>query len=118
MKVSELRGLMLDVWVCRAELEEFQGLRLTPAVAESVKAKIGYYPYHPSLDWNLAGPIIDREKIGITFGTASGLWHAMAMNAGVLSVKWHITAPTPLVAAMRCYVALKFGEEVPDEVPA
>ena len=67
----------------------------------------------PSTDWAQGGPIIEREKIGLFFDRACGnRWRAN-----------HITAPyqiaqTPLVAAMRCYVASKLGDEVelPEEM--
>lgn len=58
--------------------------------------------FAPATDWMDAGPIIEREGIGV-FPTHNG-W-AAGMQSG----------PTPLIAAMRCYVVSKLGEEV--EVP-
>jgi len=60
------------------------------------------YGYCYSRSWLQGGPIIEREKMGV-FPTHNG-W-AAGMQSG----------PTPLIAAMRCYVASKLGEEV--EVP-
>ena len=56
--------------------------------------------------WEHVGEIIEREKIDTR-------WTGENWIAGKL-VKW-VTGPTLLIAAMRCYVASKLGEEV--EVP-
>lgn len=69
----------------------------------------------PATDWSQGGPIIDREKIGIEYTSAAN-WHA--------AIEWldepsyTEIGPTPLVAAMRCYVSSKFGDtvEVPEEL--
>lgn len=74
--------------------------------------------YHPSADWAQGGPIIEREWLDIT------PWP----NESDEELRWQCTqhdsincaafGPTPLIAAMRCYVASKLGEEVdvPDEL--
>jgi len=67
--------------------------------------------YSPSTDWAQGGPIIKREKIG-TLREARNVWSA--------STKWDDPAKvfygkTKLIAAMRCYVASKLGDEV--EIP-
>jgi hypothetical protein len=118
MRVSELSGLALDYWACRALLAEFQGQKLTPEVIEKVKNLIGSYPFHPSTDWATAGPIIARERIATYWDVDEwvALWHAEAGPAGTL----HSNGPTmvgssALVAAMRCFVAAKFGDEVSHE---
>jgi hypothetical protein len=58
-------------------------------------------------DWALAGPIIERERIA-SWGDGDLYWEA---ECGWAWAK----GPTPLIAAMRCYVTLKLGDEV--EVP-
>lgn len=60
--------------------------------------------------WAQGGPIIERERI--TISDALDQW--VAGLKGTLS--WF--GPTPLIAAMRCYVASKLGGEVevPDEL--
>ena len=65
-------------------------------------------PY--STDWAFGGPLIEREKIG-TLWEARNIWSA--------STKWDdptkvFYGKTKLIAAMRCYVASKLGEEVLD----
>ena len=72
--------------------------------------------YDPSSDWAIGGPIIEREWIEIVpwpnESDENLRWRATQHDVpGVLSV----TGPTPLIAAMRCYVASKLGDEV--EVP-
>lgn len=72
--------------------------------------EIGY-----STDWRRGGEIIEREKIGVY--TLKGVWsaHCPVNNTGLQACT---EGSTPLVAAMRCYVASKLGDEVevPDEL--
>ena len=88
------------------------------AVQEAVLASMGIPDYNgrhmddgynPSTDWAQGGPIIEREEIEITLGSPDK-W--VASIGGEKEIE---TGPTPLIAAMRCYVASKLGEEV--EVP-
>lgn len=66
--------------------------------------------YSPSTDWADGGPIIERERIRLD---PRGVW-----VAGHDSSNDEYTGPTPLIAAMRCFVASKLGDEVdvPDEL--
>ena len=68
--------------------------------------------YSPSTDWSQGGPIIEREGMGIE-QDQDGIWFASYDLSA--EVAWGATGPTPLIAAMRCYVASKLGDEV--EVP-
>jgi len=65
-------------------------------------------PY--STDWAQGGPIIEAWAIDV--GTYRGAWRA-ARHVG--SAPTYGYGPTPLIAAMRCYVASKLGDEV--EIP-
>jgi hypothetical protein len=71
-------------------------------------------PFFPaSTDWAFGGPIIEREKINLRYDDEDGEWVAgweCTVNSG-----W---GDTPLIAAMRCYVASKLGDEVelPEEL--
>ena len=69
--------------------------------------------WYPSTDWAQGGPIIEREVICIGSGMDASTWYA---NKGC--GQHHRFGPTPLIAAMRCYVASKLGAEVevPDEL--
>jgi len=96
MKTSELEGAHLD-W----------------AVAKCEKTEFTYedWPWHElihlaySTDWSRGGPIIERERIGIR-DYGGNVWAADDYIHAV------VFGPTPLIAAMRCYVASKLGDEV------
>lgn len=72
--------------------------------------------YQPHLDWSQGGPIIDRERIDIE--------HDPNGKPVVMGRMWHggrwlrMYGPIPLIAAMRCFVASKLGDEVdvPEEL--
>ena len=72
--------------------------------------------YHPSTNWSQGGPIIERAEIDIycytspTVSPDAGLW-----LADITGTNFKAYGSTPLIAAMRCYVASKLGDEV--EVP-
>lgn len=67
------------------------------------------WTYNPSGDWMQGGPIIEREMIELVPQTPA-LWDAMYKGQHIPN-----DGPTPLIAAMRCYVASKLGDEV--EIP-
>lgn len=70
-----------------------------------------FFPYSPSTAWEQAGPLIEREKIGVYPSEAyEGMWAARNLTLP------HIYGPTLLIAAMRCYCASKLGDEV--EIPS
>jgi len=69
----------------------------------------------PSTDWSQGGPIIDQADITV------GPWDtspAMAQPKGWPGTGPRMVGPTKLIAAMRCFVAYRLGDEVdvPDEV--
>jgi len=63
------------------------------------------YPYCYSTNWAQGGPIIEREKIDIYHDGEGGV------TSGIFG-GWLEHGETPLIAAMRCYVASKLGDEV------
>lgn len=65
-----------------------------------------------SIDWAQGGPIIERERIGLDCDD-QGIWFASydLSEESALGA----SAKSPLVAAMRCYVATKLGNEI--EIP-
>ncbi len=69
-----------------------------------------------STDWARGGPIIERERITVDAFVILGQW--MAVFCVPNEEPWEMRGPTPLIAAMRCYVASKLGDEVevPDDV--
>lgn len=69
--------------------------------------------YSPSTDWAQGGPIIEREGLLVrpSFTDERDKWTSIQWAPkGVCE-----SGPTPLIAAMRCYIASKLGDEV--EVP-
>jgi hypothetical protein len=69
----------------------------------------GYSPYEYSTDWAQGGPIIEREIAKIE-RFSDALWEATAFTNNAQDFVQ--TGSTPLIAAMRCYVASKLGDEV------
>lgn len=73
-----------------------------------------YTGYSPSTNWAQGGPLIEREGVNLRMHTGT--------DKQPIAFVWvnHTPAhreqgPTPLIAAMRCYVASKLGDEI--EVP-
>jgi hypothetical protein len=97
MKTSELAGTALD-W----------------AVAKCEWYKTGFGSVVPySTDWAQGGPIIEREWIEVVSWPNESdedmRWRATQHD---LPMPVSMVGPTPLIAAMRCYVASKLGEEI------
>jgi hypothetical protein len=81
-----------------------------------------FYPmedtFYPSVEWGIGGPILDREGItwvweGDLCDPKDRIYEATEWATGSKQ-----QGPTALVAAMRCRVASKLGNEVevPDEL--
>ena len=75
-------------------------------------------PLEYSSKWAQGGPIIEREGISIVQQGDAAEWVASVYNYTEGDWHLHTTGPTPLIAAMRCYVASKFGDtvEIPDQL--
>jgi hypothetical protein len=97
---------------------------------------------HYSTDWAQGGPIIEREGVSViqlereSIPNAQGFWqgkyqeqwgavigerHSLEENHGSQGDYWGrsyhvdreaVIGPTPLIAAMRCYVASKLGDDI------
>jgi hypothetical protein len=133
IKVSGLSGAALDWAVAKCEghtgkwiNDDLEGNHIEKA-------------YSPSTDWAQGGPII--EENGITLVNVEGDWNSKRRMYDTFWIadegqqchsdvygsqgdhwgncyqidKDCITGATPLIAAMRCYLAVKLGAEV--EVP-
>lgn len=107
MKVAELEGALLDYWVARAE-----GLEIDRAFEKGLHPHLYVFvdgdlvDFAPSSNWAQGGPIIDREGLELRRDEPNR-WNAMGSGC-------YGDGHSPLIAAMRAYVASKFGEEVPD----
>jgi len=114
IKTSELSGAQLVAAVAKCEgIELSNGCynRLLVDGRMSAGQKM-LTPYNPSTDWAQGGPIIERDWIELHC-VIDSLWEA-EINANDYHNRKN--GPTPLIAAMRCYVASKLGDEV--EIPA
>jgi hypothetical protein len=116
MKTSELQGAALDWAVAKCELMAGQNYTLS-IDDDGILKRVNYGGMYPewSCEWEEAGPIIEREGIQLRCGL--GGWVALPYDSA-FSEEAYQEGDTPLVAAMRCYVASKLGDEVevPDEL--
>lgn len=111
VKTTELNKAALDWAVtliekpeaCEYGVDDWIGQR-----RHTVKDSEYVYRWHQS--WMQAGPIIEREEIDIQC--------CQLKNGAKVWRTFHADGPTPLIAAMRCFVASKLGDEVdvPEEL--
>lgn len=97
MKTSDLKDLALD-WAVAKAIGEYK-----PVAVPSY-----------STDWAQGGQIIESENIGLVCQqpySTRRCSYRQTPDGGV----FYYYGPTPLIAAMRCYVASKLGDEV--EIP-
>ena len=118
--VSELEGIALDWATCKATGIFTSYPHMERRFCKSWQASCPTYFVHPSSDWSHGGPIIEREGINCNIQLDEpGFKHSPERRWYAQVDRRSFTAygPTPLVAAMRCYVASKLGEsvDVPDE---
>ena len=112
-KVSELEGVELDYWVARA-----QGWHMGKAAGGScdawrdenneLRGTVPASAYMPSTNWGQGGLIIEERHILIGYDYIDKKWSAHTCRA-------EARGNTALIAAMRCFVASFFGDEVDDE---
>lgn len=128
MKTSELTGAALDWVVAQAEGDKvFRPCLGRPDdwdkeaylkdgsddrwVVRVQNPRVGWFvdwTYNPSGNWMEGGPIIEREELSNLKCYGTNDW---GCNNGDIFCE----GPTPLIAAMRCYVASKLGDEI--EIP-
>ena len=101
--VAKCEGQGAGDWWLRNWLSPNQDIRLVMQIS-----------YSPSINWSQGGPIIEREKINLEWSRLWDGWLAPDKRNAATS----FLGPTPLIAAMRCYVASKLGDEVdvPEEL--
>jgi len=109
MKTSELTGAALDwaVQQCEGKRKDIDFSWWTDD------------HYSPSTDWSQGGPIIERERIATGFEKFDDVDSALSIwGAFKYAGRFEGYGPTPLIAAMRCYVASKLGDdiELPEEL--
>ena len=119
VKTNELTDLALDWAVAKCEERPH-------SYAVTGQPPFTAVVFTPSTDWAQGGAIIEREKISLEHLYGAGDAGADVWVAAVTCAdkkfggveRFEEEGPTPLVAAMRCYVASKLGNEVevPDEL--
>jgi hypothetical protein len=100
MKTDDLTGAALDWAVAMAD-----GVKVIVLDKQIVWPE----DYEPSARWAVGGPIIEREKIATAWHITRWVaWRGVIEHPG----------PTPLIAAMRCFVAAKLGDDIdlPEEL--
>ncbi len=108
-----------------ADMIEFHRANNTVSVSSAQIPGGGWFPTPKySTDWAHGGPIIDREihnlfKWNQLDPSAPEMWcgvHNVKDDSGILAI--NRDGPTPLIAAMRCFVASKLGDviDMPDEL--
>jgi hypothetical protein len=124
MKTNELQGVALDWAVATCEkldrYTDMTGWANDWAVYVDYDEGYAHAHYTPSTTWGWAGPIIEREKISLEHLPGAGdagadVWIATYVEGASI---FEEQGPTPLIAAMRCYVAGRVGDEVdiPEEL--
>lgn len=112
IKTSELTGAALD-WAV-AKCKGYVGAD-NKQTYDALLLEINKETYHPSTDWSQAGPIIAKENISLAQRSnepcRAYIYLDLCEYAHVMFAPEH----QPLIAAMRCFVASKLGDEV--EVP-
>ncbi len=118
MKTSELKDLALD-WAVTA-IENPDALKYGVEDWRSRRrhdVKDGEFLFRWSSSWAQGGPIIEREVISLIHPKYD-CWTAHVYDKHIDDESYTLDGPTPLIAAMRCYVASKLGDEVdvPEEL--
>ena len=116
VKTIDLIGPALDWAVANCE-------GWTVSVSEFIASQASSCKFAYSSVWAKGGPIIEREFIELRNQTSfSGGWEAWKWNYEkqdyMVIGKKGAYCQTALIAAMRCYVASKLGDEVemPDDL--
>ncbi len=119
IKTSELTGKALDyaVFLCLDDTLRQPELGM-------IRSQFGYGNFKPSANWAQGGPIVERMFLdGLRLHSAEFMTGIHNKDIIVASLNGDVKpgfyfGPTPLIAAMRCFVASNIGDnvEIPDEL--
>lgn len=101
IKTSELIDATLDYAVAKCLQPGYEEWRLIRWIEQG---------FAPTANWEQGGPIIEREWIEL--GAYHDQWRAVFHGE---DGSIYQDGPTPLIAAMRCFVASHLGDEI--EIP-
>jgi hypothetical protein len=120
VKVSEATNIQLNWMVAKAQGIEviYHDDGITRCVMR--KGARGQYAgrFNPTTDWSQGGPTIERNEIYVRPTGDAAKWESYVWGKDTDGLEGFVReqqGPTPLIAAMRCFVAYRLGEEV--EVP-
>lgn len=122
--VSTLEGRELDYWVAVAMDEDFYidddgSVIVVDREDVDPGTDLAYeFKFDPSSDWAFSGPIIQENGITLMHDRESGVWYAadsILEKGKSAPPNYAMTDLSPLVAAMRVFVAIKFGPVVDRE---
>ena len=122
IKTADLKDLALN-WAASVA-EGYQAVYANGSISPVFKpreAVVELASLRYSTDWAKSGPIIDREKINLVYRPDINCSSGEVFPRWISSVvTYGAEGPTPLIAAMRCFVASRMGDEVdvPDELVA
>ncbi len=117
MKTSELIGTQLDWAVAKCEHPTIHVVHFNNLRSQHVLHRDFYY----STDWSQGGPLIERELAEVV-KCQSGHNGPIYWEAGAVLKdgpgRTYVCGPTPLIAAMRAFVASKLGDtiDIPKEL--
>jgi hypothetical protein len=115
IKTSELTGNALDWVVAKIEGHPWRCAWMLESDGfiawRSFEQGWGNPTPRYSTDWSQGGPIIEREKISLT-DPHNDHFHPGEWAAYKRMIGTETCGLTPLIAAMRCFVASKLGDEV------
>lgn len=116
IKVSEATELQLD-WLV-ATCEGYDTAFASAGYVIILREGVTDY-FDPHRNWGWGGRIIERERIGLwPSDSIEGMWAARPDYEVYPERLPPAYGPTPLIAALRCFVTSKLGDvvEVPDEI--
>lgn len=128
IKTIEMTGAALDWAVAKAEGMDIDGPSVIICkVYRDDEGLEWVVQWEPTTNWAQGGPIIERENISVNRYTHSEVtesgqeiyrkdgWTAFTTATAYWMTPKRAYGPTPLIAAMRCYVMSRFGDEI--EIP-
>lgn len=119
MKVEELEGALLDLWVARAEGYEAKIVGELGNAHDEFCMIAGRRPFMPSTDWSDGGPLIYKYALAIQpdchmdeKDKSPGIWYADDWDSVHATKYSEITGRSPLEVICRAVVRSKFGDEI------
>ena len=109
VNIDELSGEQLDWAVAKCKSDDTLAVYFDEETGEPLCHDDWQYnqEFKPTTDWSQGGPIIEQEGMSLEFRPMGSMHEWVAFSGDE-----HAGGETPLIAAMRCYVASKLGYEI------